>query len=74
LTGLHQSKIVLVKRGGCNFVTKVRNAQNAGALACLIQDDIEQQSESVVMLDDQSGQDIVTPAFMIRKSDARELS
>ncbi|RYM33807.1 T9SS type A sorting domain-containing protein [Brumimicrobium glaciale] len=29
-------KIVLVKRGGCNFVTKVENAENAGAIAVIV--------------------------------------
>jgi len=38
-TNQTNGKIVLVGRGGCNFTTKVKNAQNAGAIACLICND-----------------------------------
>jgi hypothetical protein len=35
---------VMVSRGGCSFVTKVRNIQAYGALAVLISDNLEEET------------------------------
>ena len=35
---LMAGKIALIDRGGCTFVTKVKNAQNAGAIAVIVAD------------------------------------
>lgn len=40
LTNAVAGKIVLLDRGTCTFVVKVKNAQNAGALAVLIADNV----------------------------------
>lgn len=75
---------LLLDRGDCHFVEKVRQAQHAGARAVLIADnkclctDVEclkstgdDYCETVLpyMADDESGGDISIPSMLIRKSD-----
>lgn len=57
-------KIVLVIRGECNFTEKVLRAQNAGAVACII-------INNVAGLVNPGGEDdnITIPSFIINKSD-----
>ena len=59
--------ILLVQRGGCSFVVKVRNAQNIGASAVVIYDDREENVENVVMIDDGTAGNIFIPSFLIPK-------
>jgi len=80
--------ILMIDRGNCNFVQKVRNAQHAGATAVLIVDNIclcssgsrctsanDAACESLEpeMGDDGSGGDIVIPSLMILKEDGDAL-
>ena len=79
--------ILLVDRGGCSFVIKVRHAQKAGASAVLIADDTclcshdncelgdNEQCEIVepLMADDGSGSDVSIPSFLLFKEDADEI-
>ncbi len=80
--------ILLVDRGGCSFVQKVRNAQHAGAAAVVIADNTCQCSHEKVctpeantqceqhepiMADDGSGYDITIPSVLIFKQDADPL-
>lgn len=75
---------LMVDRGGCSFVEKVRNAQKDNATAVIIADshcvcgednmcvdDSTQACEDVVPVldDDGSGSDITIPSFMIYKPD-----
>jgi hypothetical protein len=74
----------MVDRGGCTFVTKVRNAQRSGAAAVIISDttclcshstcipaqDAECETTEPVMADDGSGSDISIPSFLMYKEDA----
>jgi len=76
--------ILMVNRGGCTFVTKVRNAQRWGAAAVLIADDSclcddEDckrsnpglcENREPTMADDGSGGDISIPSFLMFKVDA----
>lgn len=76
--------ILMIDRGGCTFVEKVRHAQRAGAAGVLIADNTCQcsaencTSESSVlcemtepvMADDGSGSDISIPSFLLFKQDA----
>jgi len=62
--------IVLLERGNCSFVTKVRNVERAGANIALIADNKTESSEVFIMSDDGSGHSINIPSFMIRKSTA----
>ena len=79
---------LLVDRGGCSFVEKVRNAQRDNATAVFIADDkctcnsnniCEDDPGEVcdnsipVMDDDGSGEDIMIPSMMLYKPDAEVL-
>jgi hypothetical protein len=61
--------IALVDRGGCSFVEKVRNAANAGAVAVLVANDL--QDPPIVM----GGvpNELPLPALMIRQVDGTRL-
>lgn len=65
--------IILLDRGDCNFVTKVRNVEKAGANVALIGDNKVEDSETFIMTDDGSGHSINIPSFLIRKDAAEEL-
>lgn len=77
--------ILMVDRGGCSFVRKVRNAQRSGAAGVIIADttclcsdqDCLKVNEKAtcetaepIMADDGSGADISVPAFLMFKHDA----
>ena len=47
--------VVLIERGECTFVTKVRNVEKAGANFALIGDTVMEDSEVFIMSDDGSG-------------------
>jgi hypothetical protein len=76
--------ILMVDRGDCTFVQKVRKAQHAGAAGVLIADNVCQCSQTTcltadnescevaepIMGDDGSGADVTIPSFLIFKQDA----
>lgn len=75
--------ILMVDRGGCTFVKKVRNAQKLGAAAVVIADTTclcsagdTCQSETFceekepIMADDGSGADVTIPSYLMYKQDA----
>lgn len=74
-------KIVLIKRGGCFFKDKVKNAQNAGAVAVIIADSLSQSHyESlgaglpfVIGMTSTGLNDITIPAISITKDLGDEL-
>lgn len=76
---------LLVDRGSCSFVQKVRNAQHAGAAAVIIADNTcqcshekvctpeantECEKHEPIMADDGSGFDITIPSVLMFKQDA----
>jgi hypothetical protein len=65
------SPIVLVNRGKCGFVTKVRHAQDIGAKAVLIVDDQSevQNLDNELLYDDTGSADIGIPSFLITKTE-----
>lgn len=63
--------IALIDRGTCTFVTKVRNAQNAGAVAAIIANNVE--GIPFTLGDDGTGSDITIPAVMISQADGTTL-
>lgn len=81
--------ILMVDRGSCTFVQKVRNAQRSGAAAVIIADDVclcsdgdscsptnpgdPCQSGEPIMADDGSGTDISIPSFLMFKKDADQV-
>jgi subtilisin family serine protease len=62
-------RIVLVKRGGCQFQVKIKNAENAGAVGVIVYDDAE--GEPIVMNGDANVVHI--PAVMIGYDDGQRL-
>jgi len=77
--------ILMVDRGMCTFVTKIRNAQRSGAAAVIIADNsclcssgnecnsdpgVECEPREPIMADDGSGSDISIPSFLMFKQDA----
>ncbi len=61
--GFFTNALALIDRGSCFFVTKVRNAQNAGALGVIIVNN--EPSGIVTMGDDGTGEDITIPSTMV---------
>ena len=67
------TKIVLMDRGSCSFVTKVRNAERAGASLVVVIDDREENITNVIMGDDGTGTGIRIPAMLIGKESGKIL-
>jgi hypothetical protein len=80
--------ILMIDRGSCSFVQKVRNAQHAGAAGVIIADNlclcgdrecleaadtVVCQNTEPIMADDGSGGDITIPAFLIFRGDAMKI-
>jgi PKD repeat protein len=63
--GALNGKIALIDRGTCTFVNKVQNAQNAGAIACIVCNNVV---GSPITMGGASGT-ITIPAVMISQSD-----
>ncbi len=59
--------IALIDRGSCTFVTKARNAQNAGAAAVVIVNNAT--GPAVGMADDGTGSDIIIATVMVSQAD-----
>jgi hypothetical protein len=69
----HSHKFVLLERGDCHFVTKVRNvALNGGSLAIII-DNKNEDINGVVMADDGTGAGIRIPSILIGNKDGQIL-
>ena len=66
-------KILIVKRGGCSFVQKARNAQRASYSMIIIVNNLETKIKNVIMSDDGSGSDIHIPIVMISQGDGNKL-
>lgn len=64
---------MLVDRGNCSFVTKVRNAERAGASLVVVVDDREENITNVIMGDDGTGTGIRIPSMLIGKDSGRIL-
>lgn len=60
------SKIALISRGGCTFSTKIRNAQNAGAVAVLVANQFA--GDPVAMAADGTANQPTVPAYMVGRS------
>jgi len=80
-----QPFILMVDRGECTFVKKVRNAQHSGAMAVIIADNVCQckhkdickveegtscEQREPLMADDGSGTDITIPTMLMFKQDS----
>ena len=67
------TKIVLLNRGECSFVAKVRNAERGGASLVVVIDDREEDIKHVVMGDDGTGAGIRIPSMLIGKDSGAKL-
>ena len=67
------TKILLMDRGECSFVTKVRNAERAGASLVVVVDNKVENITNVIMGDDGTGVGIRIPSMLIGKSDGKIL-
>lgn len=66
--------IILVERGSCSFVTKVRNIQRLGGHIAIIIDNRDEELEDIIMGDDGTGSDITIPSVLIKKIDGDKLT
>jgi E3 ubiquitin-protein ligase RNF13 len=65
-----ESPIILVKRGKCSFTMKVRNIEHAGGKLGIIVDEVDnEQMDSIIMVDDGTGNGIRIPSIMINKKE-----
>jgi len=64
-----ESPIILVHRGNCSFVTKVRNVEKAGGHVALIIDNTEENINRIIMADDGRGRELTIPGVLISKKD-----
>jgi hypothetical protein len=67
------SPIVLVDRGGCSFLTKVRNIEELGVKVAIVTDNREEHTEDLIMADDGTGASINIPSFLISKKDGDKI-
>ena len=63
------TKILLLDRGDCSFVAKVRNAERAGASLVVVIDNKVENVTNVIMGDDGTGVGIRIPSMLIGKTD-----
>lgn len=60
-------KIALIRRGNCNFVDKVKNAQDAGALAAIVYDTVPNNPVRLSMSSEAPLRGITIPAIFVTK-------
>jgi hypothetical protein len=64
---------VLANRGGCSFVKKVRNIEDAGFSMGIVVDHSDEDIGDIVMSDDRTGAGIRIPSMLISKKDGQKL-
>jgi hypothetical protein len=72
LRGEYKGRLVLMWRGGCSFIEKVRRAQTAGALACVV---VQTAAVWPFTMSDSKlqGGDIEIPSLMLKSEDGEAL-
>jgi minor extracellular serine protease Vpr len=60
-------KIALIDRGSCTFTTKIRNAQNAGAIGVLVVNNVA--GDPIAMAHDDTDPEPTIPAAMVGKAE-----
>ena len=68
-TAALNGKIALIRRGTCTFATKILNAQNAGAIAVIIMNNVSGPNSAIVG----TGTTISIPSVMISQADGNLL-
>jgi subtilisin family serine protease len=64
-------KIALISRGVCTFSTKIRNAQNAGAVAVLVANNVA--GDGIGMASDGTANQPTVPAYNVSRGDSAAL-
>uniref|UniRef100_A0A7S3MQW5 PA domain-containing protein n=1 Tax=Favella ehrenbergii TaxID=182087 RepID=A0A7S3MQW5_9SPIT len=64
---------MIARRGNCSFVSKVRNAERAGAGLLVVVDNTPEDVHSIIMGDDGTGTGIRIPSMLISKTDGERL-
>ncbi|KAL3863274.1 hypothetical protein ACJMK2_005039 [Sinanodonta woodiana] len=65
-----ENTVVLVERGGCSFVTKTYNVQQAGAIAAIIMDnDLKNDENYIDMITDGTERSVNIPALFLLGKD-----
>ena len=73
-TDKEQSPIVVVRRGDCSFVQKVRNVEHGGGKVAIVVDEVDNENPAnIIMVDDGTGNGIQIPSIMISKTDGETL-
>lgn len=62
------------QRGSCDFVKKVRNAEDAGAGLAIIIDNEREDVHRIEMIDDGAGAGLRIPSMLISEEDGRRLT
>jgi len=70
--GTHTGKIVVIDRGTCTFSTKIRNAQDAGAVAVLVANNVF--GDPTAMGQDGTANQPTIPAYMVSRIDGVTLA
>jgi len=70
----HPTPIILVKRGNCTFVKKVRHIEHAGGRLGIVIDDKKENVENVIMSDDGTGMGINIPSLLVSSTDGKILT
>ena len=66
--------MIMVDRGNCKFVDKVKNIQDYGGVLAIIVDDVAWEDvENEVMVSDGSDFNIHIPSFLIDKREGRKI-
>lgn len=71
--GVANNPILIIDRGNCSFVVKVRNAQSIGASAVIIANNREGDPEHIMMIDDSTAGNIYIPSMLISKDNGIKL-
>jgi hypothetical protein len=71
--GENENFFVLIDRGECAFVLKVRHAQDRGARAVIIINNELGEVSNIIMRDNGLGGNLYIPAFLIKKFDGEEI-
>lgn len=64
---------MVAARGGCTFVTKVRNMEDIGVAVGIVIDNDKEDVNDIIMTDDGSGAGIRIPSMLISKKDGNKL-
>lgn len=70
ITNSLTNAVAFLLRGGCSFVTKSNNAEEAGAIAVIVADNDEENDEHMIdMVDDSTGRPVGIPSLFLMGKD-----